>query len=285
MVTSYCPDGIPATDLVADAPRAVRVFYDLDTPVTLSRLSRGENTSYIGPRGLSDFDLVLSFTGGKALDDLRTRLGARRTAALYGHADPETHMPVPPAERFLADLSYLGTFAQDRQAMLEELFIEPARRRPSSRFAIGGAQYPPEFPWSPNIYFVRHLPPDQHATFFCSSRLTMNITRRDMVDMGWCPSGRLFEAAACGVPIVSDHWPGLSEFFQPGHDIIVAEKSEDTLAALDLSEGELKCIGRRGRERVLTDHTSERRAEELERLIFDEIGTAARESERVMAEA
>jgi spore maturation protein CgeB len=270
---------------VADAARAARIFYDLDTPVTLSRLSRGESTGYIGPRGLSDFDLVLSFTGGKALEALRTRLGAQRTAALYGHVDPDTHSPVPPAERFAADLSYLGTFAQDRQAKLEELFIEPARRRAESRFVIAGAQYPQEFPWSPNIYFVRHLPPDQHATFFCSSRLTMNITRRDMVEMGWCPSGRLFEAAACGVPIVSDAWPGLSEFFTPGDDILVAQSREDTLAALDLGEDELRRIGKRGRERVLAEHTSERRAEELERLIFDGAATAEGEPERMMAEA
>jgi spore maturation protein CgeB len=269
MVTSYCPDGVAATELVLNSGAASRVFYDLDTPVTLSRLSRGEETGYIGPRGLRDFDLVLSFTGGRALTELQSRLGAKRTAPLYGHVDPNVHKPVPPADRFAADLSYLGTYAEDRQAALEALFIEPARLRPDRRFAIGGALYPNEFPWTANIFFTRHLPPDQHATFFCSSRLTLNITRRDMVEMGWCPSGRLFEAAACGVPIISDGWPGLDDFFAPGRDIVLARRTEDALAALEMSDAELSAIGHSARQRVLKDHTSERRAEELERLLLD----------------
>jgi spore maturation protein CgeB len=271
MVTSYCPDGVAATDVVLDAPHAVRVFYDLDTPVTLSRLSRGEWISYIGPRGLADFDLVLSFTGGGALEELATRLGAARTAPLYGHVDPAVHMPAAAAERFAGDLSYLGTYASDRQDALERLFIAPARERPDLRFVIGGAQYPETFPWTPNIYFVRHLPPDQHATFYCSSRLTTNITRRDMIEMGWCPSGRLFEAAACGVPIVTDDWPGLEDFFQPDCEILVARNAEDTLAALDCSDAELGRIAKAGRERVLAEHTSGKRAAELEQLLSDHV--------------
>src|SRR5919202_3609401 len=134
MVTSYCPDGIAATELLLEAPRVLRVFYDLDTPVTLSRLSRGETTSYIGPRGLSDFDLVLSYTGGAALDRLQVDLGARHVAPLYGHVDPDVHKPVEPVARFASDFSYLGTYAADRQALLETLLIEPARRRPERRF-------------------------------------------------------------------------------------------------------------------------------------------------------
>jgi spore maturation protein CgeB len=274
IVTSYCPDGIAATDLVLTSGAAFRVFYDLDTPVTLSRLSRGEETGYIGRRGLAGFDLVLSFTGGKALTELAARLGARQTAALYGHVDPEVHKPMPPAERFAADLSYLGTYAADRQGALETFLVEPARRRPDCRFVIAGALYPQEFPWTSNIFFTRHLPPDQHATFFSASRLTLNITRRDMIGMGWCPSGRLFEAAACGVPIISDWWPGLDDFFEAGRDIIVASRTECTLAALDMPEEELRAIGERARERVLRDHTSARRAEELEHLLFGDKAAA-----------
>jgi spore maturation protein CgeB len=267
MVTSFCPDGLEATDVVLGAPRALRVFYDLDTPVTLSTLERGERTTYIGERGLGEFDLVLSFTGGGALDELRARLGARLTALLYGHVDPQTHRRVAAEERFAADLSYLGTFAQDRQDKLETMFVEPARRRPGTRFVLAGAQYPADFPWAPNIFFVRHLPPDQHAAFFSSSRITLNLTRRDMANMGWCPSGRLFEAAACATPVLTDWWPGLDDFFEPGGEILVARASEEALAALDLSDSELRRIGERGRERVLAEHTSARRAEELERVL------------------
>jgi spore maturation protein CgeB len=264
MVTSFCPDGIEATALVLDAPRAVRVFYDLDTPVTLSRLDRGESLSYVGRRGLRDFDLVLSYTGGAALDRLRARLGARRVAPLYGHVDPEIHRPMAARPEFAADLSYLGTYAADRQAALEALFITPARRRPDRRFLIGGAQYPVDFPWAKNIFFVRHLPPNEHPAFFSSCRLTLNVTRQAMAEMGWCPSGRLFEAAACGAAMLTDAWEGLDAFFEPGREVLVTGSAAGTTAALDLSDRELRDIGEAGRERALSEHTSDRRAATLE---------------------
>jgi spore maturation protein CgeB len=267
MVTSYCPHGLEATDLVLIAKRPLRVFYDLDTPVTLSRLSRGEAITYIGPRGLADFDLVLSYTGGAALDRLQADLGARRVAPLYGHVDPDVHRPVEPMPRFVSDFSYLGTYAGDRQAALEALFLEPARRRPGRRFLIGGAQYPQDFPWTDNIFFMRHLPPPEHPAFFASSRLTLNITRQAMAEMGWCPSGRLFEAAACGAPILSDWWQGLDAFFEPGRDILVGRTSEDAVAALDLSDAELTRIAENARERVLAEHTSAKRARDFEAAI------------------
>ncbi|HEU4566089.1 MAG TPA: glycosyltransferase [Gemmatimonadaceae bacterium] len=267
MVTSYCPDALAATELVLDSRVPVRAFYDLDTPVTLDGLESGAPVPYIGPRGLADFDLVLSFTGGAALDALRDRLGARRVAPLYGSVDPDVHRPVAPRDDFRADISYLGTYAADRQGALETLLIEPARRRPAGRFVIGGAQYPQEFPWTPNIFFVRHIPPYMHPAFYCSSRITLNITRRAMAEMGDCPSGRLFEAAACGVPIVSDWWEGLDRFFTPGEEILVARDTADVTDALDLGPDALASIAWAARERVLAEHTAERRAEELVELL------------------
>ena len=284
MVTSYCPHGIEATELVLEDARGARVFYDLDTPVTLSRLKAGETTTYIGPRGLEGFDLVLSYTGGAALDILRAELGARRVSPLYGHVDPEVHRPVEPMEAFRSDFSYLGTYAADRQSALETLFVQPARRRPDRRFLIGGAQYPPDFPWAPNIYFVRHLPPPDHPAFFSSSRLTLNVTRQAMAEMGWCPSGRLFEASACGTPILSDRWEGLEAFFEPGREILVAGTTEEAIALLDLGESELRRLAEASRERTLAEHTSERRAEELEALIAG-LGVPATDRSTAMMEA
>jgi len=263
MVTSYCPDGIEAADLVLGTVKGLSVFYDLDTPITLERLRRGEVVTYLPPGGLSDFDLVLSYTGGPAVEELKQRLGARRVVPLYGSVDPLVHYPVPSVERYRADLSYLGTYAEDRQRALLELFIEPARYRPARRFLIGGAQYPQAFPWTDNIYFVRHLPPAEHAEFYCSSRMTLNVTRAAMAEMGYCPSGRLFEAAACGAAVLSDNWPGLEEFFDPDTEILVAGSTADVLAALELSDAELSQVAAAARERVLADHTAERRALEL----------------------
>jgi spore maturation protein CgeB len=264
IVSSYCPDGLAATDLVVAQAAGLRVFYDLDTPVTLARLRADDSVPYIGSRGLRDFDLVLSFTGGPRLfEEFQMRLGARRIEALYGHVDPEVHRPVSPQPHYRADLSYLGTYSQDRQRTLEALFVSPARRRQDLRFLIGGAQYPQDFPWSRNIYFVRHLPPSEHAAFYASSRLTLNVTRRAMAEMGWCPSGRLFEAAACGTPILSDMWDGIGDFFEPGEEVLLAHDEEDALAGIESDDSALLRIARRARERTLDQHSSARRAAEL----------------------
>ena len=264
IVTSYCPDGIASTELILSSRARIRCFYDLDTPVTLSRWKSGKEVDYIAPRGLRDFDIVLSYTGGKALVELRTVLGARRVAPLYGWVDPQVHRPASPKGAYRADLSYLGTYAEDCQAALQELFIDAARRLPSQRFLIGGAQSPQEIPLAENIYFVRHMPPSEHPAFFCSSRLTLNITRRSMADYGFCPSSRLFEAAACGAPILTDAWQGLEQFFEPGAEIIVAKNTQETVQALELGDRELKKLAEAARDRTLEEHTAQRRVLEFE---------------------
>lgn len=264
--TSFCPDGAAAAELILDSRAAIRAFYDLDTPVTLSSLSSGASVEYLPAGGLGAFDLVLSYTGGRALDELKSRLGARVVAPLYGSVDPENHFPVPPREDLRATLSYLGTYAEDRQPALQELFLKPAAQMPESRFLIGGAQYPESFPWAGNIGFRSHVPPPDHPVFFSSSRTTLNVTRAAMARYGFCPSGRLFEAAACGVPLLSDSWEGLDTFFTPGREILLATSSDEAVAALSLSDAELRRIAEAARQRTLAEHTGECRVRELERL-------------------
>lgn len=147
IVTSYCPDAVSAASLI-QRTNALPVFYDLDSPVTLSRIESGETVDYIPANGLRDFELVLSYTGGEALAALKEVLGARAVAPLYGSVDPDRHRPEPGCPEYTGHLSYLGTYARDRQAALEELFVEPARMRDDLRFIIGGAQYPSDFPWA-----------------------------------------------------------------------------------------------------------------------------------------
>jgi spore maturation protein CgeB len=267
IVTSYCPDALPACDLVLCSRARIRCFYDLDSGVTLDRLRSGKPVEYIPDRGLGDFDLVLSYIGGRALAELKTRLGARHVEALYGSVDRDVHHPAAPEERFRSDLSYLGTYSADRQAALEDLFLEPARRRPDLRFLIGGPQYPSEFRSPGNVSFVPHVPPAEHPAFYCSSRLTLSVTRAPMAEIGYCPSGRLFEAAACGVPILSDEWEGLDYFFEPGIEILVARTTGHAMDALAQSPEKLARIARAGRERVLAAHTAERRAMDLENIL------------------
>ncbi len=267
MVTSYCPDALPACDLVLNSHGPVRVFYDLDSPVTLERLETEGSVEYVPPYGLEPFDLVLSYAGGRAVDGLRGRLGAKKVAALYGSVDPQVHRPAQPNPQYGADLSYLGTYAADRQATLQELFVEPAQQSPDKRFVIGGALYPQDFPWTSNMWFVRHVPPPQHPAFYSSSKLTLSVTRAAMVEMGYCPSGRLFEAAACETPVVSDYWEGLEEFFEPGREILVASSAADVIYALAIGPDDLRRIGAAARERVLAEHTADHRGQQLLQLL------------------
>lgn len=272
MATSYCPDGPAASALLVECMAAKRAkgepgiaaFYDLDTPVTLAELERGATVAYLPPHGLGDFDVVFSYTGGRALDELRSRLGARLAVPLYGSVDPEQHFPVAPRDDLRSTLSYLGTYAGDRQAKLAELFLKPAEQLPAQRFLIGGAQYPENFPWRDNIGFVWHVPPADHPAFFASSRATLNITRSAMASYGYCPSGRLFEAAACGVPLLSDKWEGLDSFFVPGEEIVLVDSAEEVVLALTRPEEELRGIAAAARKRVLAEHTGEHRIAELE---------------------
>jgi spore maturation protein CgeB len=267
LVTSYCPDSQLACELVLSACPGVRAFYDLDTPVTLERLEADDRPAYLPAGGLGDFDLVLSFSGGPTLQALRTRLGARAVAPIYGAVDPAVHHPVAAQDRFRSDLSYLGTYAADRKDRLEELFVEPARRTPERKFVLGGALYPSYFPWQPNVGWLPHVPPADHPAFFSSSGLSLNVTRASMARWGWCPSGRLFEAAACGAPQISDLWEGLEAFFDLGSELLVARTADDVTAAMALPRADRDRLARAARERVLSEHTATRRARELAALL------------------
>ena len=263
MVTSYCPDGAAACDLILHSSLWRSVFYDMDTPVTLSRLAQGETVEYIPPDGLGEFDLVLSYTGGRVLDQLREKLQARRVETLYGWVDPAIHFRVEPSVKFTANLSYLGTYAADRQTALEQLLISPARTLKDRQFLIGGAMYAHRETWPGNIRFFDHVAPPDHCAFYSSSPLTLNITRGTMAAMGYCPSGRLFEAAACGTAVLSDWWEGLDTFFESGEEILIAQSTAEAIEAISRPSEALARIGARAKEKALECHTAENRAERL----------------------
>jgi spore maturation protein CgeB len=266
VVTSYCPDAQPASTLVLHS-KAMKVFYDLDTAVTLQNFRRGGAVEYIPAAGLADFDLVLSYVGGQALKELQDLFGAKRVAPLYGSVDPDVHKPVAPSSHYHSDLSYLGTYAADRQSAVQSLFLDPAQRLPKRKFLLGGAQYPDDFPWNENVWFVEHVPPPEHPAFYSSSKATLNVTRSAMASFGYCPSGRLFEAAACGTPVVSDSWEGLDKFFEPGREILVACSADDVVNAIELGDEELRRVGKAAREKVFSAHTADHRSRELLQLV------------------
>ena len=265
VVGSYVPDGADALRLVLELARGTTAFYDIDTPVTLASLRRGR-CAYLDAALVPALDLYLSFTGGPTLARVERELGAPLARALYCSADPEVHRPSHVASRW--DLGYVGTYSADRQPALERLLLGPARRRPRSRFAVAGPQYPRELRWPRNVDRIDHLPPGDHARFYAAQRFTLNVTRADMVRAGWSPSVRLFEAAACGTPVISDPWPGLDVFFEPGRELLVARGAEDVLRVLrGIGEDERRALGARARRRVLAQHTAAHRAAELERFV------------------
>jgi len=265
IIGSYVPEGIAVADWVFRTARGTVVFYDIDTPVTLSELARGTCT-YLSPAQVRRYDLYLSFTGGPTLNVLKTRWGAAAPRALYCSVDPDLYKPTPTKKRW--HLGYLGTYSRDRQPAVERFVIEPARRAPSLKFVVAGAQYPSTIAWPANAEWIEHIPPSRHAKFYSSLRWALNLTRADMRKAGYSPSVRLFEAGACGTPMISDDWPGLETFFVPGRDIIVANSVEDFLTTLELPKSLRDRIGQNGRERVLRLHTSERRAAELEDMLM-----------------
>jgi spore maturation protein CgeB len=262
MVGSYVPEGVAVGEWVTGVANGVTSFYDIDTPVTLARLERGDG-DYISRELIPRYDLYLSFTGGPILERIERRYGAPAAAALYCACDPELYRPAEVPVRW--SLGYLGTYSPDRQPVLRRLMLQPARRRPALRFVVAGPLYPVRTAWPLNVERIEHLAPSQHAAFYNAQRFTLNVTRADMVQAGYSPSVRLFEAAACGTAIVTDPWPGLSVFFAPGREILVARAGADTLRWLErLPEEERRAIGARARARVLAEHTSAHRAAELE---------------------
>jgi spore maturation protein CgeB len=265
---SFVQEGERIAAELLDLGRPLRVFYDLDTPVTLARLAEGR-AEYVAAEQLARFDLVLSFTGGGVLDVLRDAFSVRLARPLYGCVDPDVYARTPARDDLRGDLGYMGTYSPDRQQKLDALFLEPARRLPQRRFVLAGALYPWQWDayWPANVRRFEHVAPAEHAAFYSSSRLTLNITRETMATYGYCPSGRLFEATACGAPIVSDAWPGMAEFFRAGEEIFLAQRAEEVLAALERSDEELARVAARARERTLAEHTGDRRAEQLLRYL------------------
>ena len=262
VVGSYTPEGARISDELLALPRPMHVFYDLDTPVTLSHLNTGP-LEYLRREQIPEFDLYLSFTGGDLLRRLEQHYGARAARPLYGCVDPDIYHRVPKQAEFACALSYVGTYASDRQTKLDELFLEPARQRSDLGFLLAGSLYPFEWTWPANVRRFEHVSPGQHSALYSSSRATLNITRREMAASGYCPSGRFFEAAACGTPIFTDVWKGLDTFFDVQHELSVVRTTEDVLSYLSVPAGELRQAAERARQRTLEEHTGERRAQEF----------------------
>ncbi|QFU17619.1 CgeB family protein [Microvirga thermotolerans] len=276
IVGSYVPEGVAVGRWAQRTAEGAVAFYDIDTPVTLAKLERGDY-EYLSPELIPDYDIYFSFTGGPTLDRLMKTYGAPAARALYCSVDPEAYPVLDRPHKW--DLSYLGTYSPDRQPTLERLLVEAARRAPHLRFAVAGPQYPADIAWPENVTRIEHVPPREHPAFYSQSRFTLNVTREDMIRSGYSPSVRLFEAAACATPIISDCWEGIETFFVPGQEIVIANDADQVVEVLERwPEERARALGKAARDRVLAAHTASHRAETLEREI-----RAASQRQRAMS--
>lgn len=268
LVGSYFPDAIVATRALLTAGQGPLLFYDIDTPITLSNLRAHGRCEYLDAGLVQHYAAYLSFTGGPVLTELETRFHSPRAVAFYCSVDPDLYRPMPISNTFRCDLSYLGTYAQDRQPKLMRLLNGAAQLLPHCSMVVAGPMYPPDVSWAPNVRRRTHVSPPDHPSFYSSSRFTLNLTRNDMVAAGVSPSVRLFEASACGAAILSDDWPGLDQFLTPGEQILLPSSAIETAAILtDLTDTERRRLGLRARERILAEHTSQHRAEQFEAIV------------------
>lgn len=277
VVGSYVPDGIAVGQWVTSIARNATAFYDIDTPVTLANLIDGK-CEYISPSLYHKYDLYLSFTGGPTLQWIEQKLGSPAARALYCSVDPSLYYPEP--EDILWDVAYLGTYAADRQPALENLLLKVAREHPDRCFAVGGPQYPEAIAWPPNVERIEHIPASEHRKFYNSQTLTLNLTRQDMIRAGYSPSVRLFEAAACGVPIITDEWPGLETIFRLGSEILPVGNSMEVASHLQMPLDQRLAIGERARRQTLRFHTAAVRAEEFERYALESLQRLTRSNKR-----
>ncbi|QRR00298.1 CgeB family protein [Dyadobacter sandarakinus] len=262
MVGSYVPEGVEAGKFVVETAGGITAFYDIDTPVTLAKIERGDY-EYIHPELIAQYHMYLSFTGGPTLDRIEQQYGSPMARPFYCSFDPELYYPEQQDQQW--ELGYLGTYSADRQPPLHELMVRAAEHLPESRFVVAGPQYPADIAWPANVERIEHLPPAQHRAFYNSQRFTLNITRADMIRAGYSPSVRLFEAAACRTPIISDYWDGLDSIFEIGREILISRSAEDTVRLLrDTTDPERDAIAERAFQKVLLHHTAAHRATELE---------------------
>lgn len=268
VIGSYFPDAIATTKALLDNGSGPLLFYDIDTPITVTQLRAHGRTAYLDPSLIPHYATYLSFTGGPVLRELEDRFGATKAVPFYCSVDPDLYKPAAIDERYRCDLSYLGTYAADRQPKLMRLLNNTAAELPDRRFLVAGPQYPKETPWQRNVKRIIHISPAEHPVFYSSSRFTLNLTRDDMVMAGYSPSVRLFEASASGAAILSDSWAGLEDFLTPGEEILLPrDEYEVTDILRHLPEQERANLGRKARERILASHTASHRALQFEDVV------------------
>jgi spore maturation protein CgeB len=259
------------------APGALRLFWDVDAPATLAEIAGKPDHAL--RRVLPDLDLVLTYGGGDPVVSAYRGHGAADCVPIYNALDPTTHHPVPPVSAFASDLTFLGNRLPDREQRVEAFFLRAADHLPRQRFLLGGSGWDDK-PCPANVVKLGHVPTAAHNALNVSARAVLNISRDSMASIGFSPATRVFEAAGAGACILTDSWDGIELFLAPGKEVLVARDGRDVADAVQaLTEDRANEIGQAALQRVLSEHTYDRRAALLHGVLTDLM--AGRRTERV----
>ena len=264
---------LEAAVLKLHSPNIRIAFWDVDAPATLDRIEKNPNDPF--RQLIPQYDLILTYGGGAPVIEAYERFNARRCVPIYNALDPETHHPVPADPRFECDLAFLGNRLPDREARVEEFFLNLAARLPDRQFILGGNGWADK-PMMPNVKYIGHVYTRDHNALNCTPCAVLNISRESMARYGFSPATRVFEAAGAGACIITDYWIGIEMFLQPNKEVLVAQSGAEVEKILkSLTAERARQIGQAAKRRVLSEHTYDHRALQLEETLADEPQTMA----------
>lgn len=248
-----------------EGPEA-RIFWDVDAPATLTSMEADPENPLRELVGR--YEMVFTYGGGRPAIDRYLALGARSCTPIYNALDPATHHPEPPRADLACDLAFLGNRLPDREARVEEFFFGAAEALPSSAFMLGGNGWEDRAAGLANVRYLGHVPPGEHNALNRSALAVLNVSRESMAANGFSPATRVFEAAGAGACLLTDEWEGIGEFLTPGEEVLVARDGAEVAELLEgLDPARARAIGAAALERVLAEHTYERRAEQVEAIL------------------
>ena len=251
-------------------PNTLRIFWDVDAPATLARMRADPRDPFL--KHVGRYDAVLTYGGGPPVVDAYAALGANYCEPIYNALDPSTHHPVPPADRFAADLTFLGNRLPDREARVGEFFLNAARALPDRRFLLGGSGWGEGIDLPPNVRALGHVSTNEHNALNRTPRAVLNVSRESMAATGFSPATRVFEAAGASACLITDAWEGIDLFLEPGEEVLVAADGDAVAEHLrSLDERRSRAIGEAALKRVLAEHTYDRRAVRVEELLTGEL--------------
>jgi spore maturation protein CgeB len=259
------------------APRAIKIFWDVDAAATLEEIRRA-GPDHPTRRALPGLDMVLTYGGGYPVVSAYEGFGARVCIPIYNALDPATHHPVPPEPRFSADLGFLANRLPDREARVEEFFLKAAAQAPERRFLLGGNGWQDKS-MTPNVHAVGHVGTGDHNAFNTSPLAVLNVARDSMAAIGFSPATRVFEAAGAGACLITDAWEGIELFLQPNEEVLVARDGDDVVEHVRaLTPERARAIGEAARLRIISEHTYAKRGAEVDALLKSQVAMKAEQS-------